>query len=341
MPGRAVDLVAGEDVEIGSRASLHVDREVHRALARRRASTGTPCAWAMRTISLHRRHRAEHVRHVRDRDDLGPRREQLLEFVEEEVAVVVDRHPFDHRALALAQEVPGHDVGMVLHDREDDLVALPDTHACRRSWRRGCSASVADFVNTISSVEPALRKRARPRARPRSLRSRRSPCSAGRDARWRSRSPWCAPWRRSRRAASAPRRRCRDRRAACRRPVATGSGTRARIASTSYGVTNGAFIAVLLLSPLAGRGRVGAVDRVGAAGHRARASTAPHPVAPRPSRPLPQAGRGDQCRASSQPSTASISASRTPSCSTNSTASPRNACSSSALGLRAAAGRGP
>jgi hypothetical protein len=29
-----------------------------------------------------------------------------------------------HRALALAQEMPGHDVGMVLHDREHDLVAL-------------------------------------------------------------------------------------------------------------------------------------------------------------------------------------------------------------------------
>ena len=51
--------------------------------------------------------------------------QQLLELVEQEVAVVVDRRPFDHGALALAQEMPRHDVGVVLHDREHDLVAAP------------------------------------------------------------------------------------------------------------------------------------------------------------------------------------------------------------------------
>ena len=55
--------------------------------------------------------------------------EQLLEFVEQEIAVVVDRSPSDHRALALAQEMPRHDVGMVLHDREHDLVAGLDALA--------------------------------------------------------------------------------------------------------------------------------------------------------------------------------------------------------------------
>ena len=60
-----------------------------------------------------------------DGDHLGARADQLLEFVDEEIALVVDRRPFDHRALALAQEMPRHDVGMVLHDREHDLVARP------------------------------------------------------------------------------------------------------------------------------------------------------------------------------------------------------------------------
>ena len=40
-----------------------------------------------------------------------------------------DRRPLQHRALALAQEVPRHDVGVVLHDREHDLVALADLRA--------------------------------------------------------------------------------------------------------------------------------------------------------------------------------------------------------------------
>src|SRR5829696_8136203 len=38
-------------------------------------------------------------------------------------AFVIDRRPFDHGAMALAQEVPGHDVGVMLHDGDHDLVA--------------------------------------------------------------------------------------------------------------------------------------------------------------------------------------------------------------------------
>ena len=53
----------------------------------------------------------------------------LLEFVEQEVAVVVDRRPFDHRPAPLAVEVPRHDVRMMLEDGKDDLVALPDHQA--------------------------------------------------------------------------------------------------------------------------------------------------------------------------------------------------------------------
>ena len=50
----------------------------------------------------------------------------------QEIALVVDRRPFDDRALALAQEMPRHDVGMVLHDREHDLVARLDALAPER-----------------------------------------------------------------------------------------------------------------------------------------------------------------------------------------------------------------
>jgi hypothetical protein len=63
---------------------------------------------------------------MRDRDQLGALGQQLLEFLDVEGAVIVHRHPDQHRALALAQEMPRHDVGMVLHDGEHDLVALPD-----------------------------------------------------------------------------------------------------------------------------------------------------------------------------------------------------------------------
>ncbi len=58
-----------------------------------------------------------------DRHDLGARADQRVERVQIDAAVIIDIEPFQHRALALAQEVPGHDVGVVLHHREHDLVA--------------------------------------------------------------------------------------------------------------------------------------------------------------------------------------------------------------------------
>ena len=58
--------------------------------------------------------------------------QKLLELVDEEMALVVDRRPFDDGALALAQEMPRHDIGMVLHDREHDLVAGLDALAPER-----------------------------------------------------------------------------------------------------------------------------------------------------------------------------------------------------------------
>ena len=92
---------------------------------------------------LDRHRRAERVRHLRDGDHLRARAEQLLEFVDEEIAVLVDRRPLDHRAVALAQEVPGDDVGVVLHDREHDLVAFLDALLAER---------VGDEVDRLGGV---------------------------------------------------------------------------------------------------------------------------------------------------------------------------------------------
>jgi hypothetical protein len=51
---------------------------------------------------------------------------ELFVVLDQEVAVVVHRRPLDDGSAPLAQKMPGHDVGVVLHDREDDLVPLPD-----------------------------------------------------------------------------------------------------------------------------------------------------------------------------------------------------------------------
>jgi len=66
-----------------------------------------PRAWASRTTSL----AGTSVPSVFDMcviaTILCARRQELLEFVDEEIALVVHRRPLDHRALALTQEVQG------------------------------------------------------------------------------------------------------------------------------------------------------------------------------------------------------------------------------------------
>ena len=122
--------MAGEHIEIAVDIA-HVDVEMHGAL---RAVDQHRDAAGVRQLHhvLHRHLGAERIRHLGDRHHLGARPEQLLELLDEEIAVLVDRRPFDHRAVTLAQEMPGHDVGMVLHDREHDLVALAERRAVGR-----------------------------------------------------------------------------------------------------------------------------------------------------------------------------------------------------------------
>ena len=160
-----------------------------------------------------------------DGDDLRPRRQELLEFVDQEGAVVGDRRPFDDGALPLAEEIPRHDVGVVLHDREDDLVALAEVHAVggRDEVDRLGGVPGEDDLVGMRGIEEAAHDLARLLVfLGRGIGQEVQPAmdvgvfvgiGVGRP-------------RRSPPAASAPRRRCRDRRAACHRPSATGSESR-------------------------------------------------------------------------------------------------------------------
>ncbi len=127
MPVGPIELVAGEGVEVAIEV-LHVDREMHRAL-------GAIDQHRDAAVMGHAHHLldgddgAEHVRHLGDGHHLGAGAEQRLEFVEGKLAGIRDRRPFQHRAVALFQKVPGHDVGVMLHDGEEDLVALADMDA--------------------------------------------------------------------------------------------------------------------------------------------------------------------------------------------------------------------
>ena len=149
MPRGAVDLVAGED-----------DRSRSRDPARRPA-----CARRLAAVDQHRnaarmrdphdlldrRHRAQRIRHMGDGDELRAVGQALLEFLDVEHAEIVDRHPDQLGALPFADEMPRHDVGMMLHDREHDLVALADVRHAEAIGDR-VDRLGRDLVKTISSV---------------------------------------------------------------------------------------------------------------------------------------------------------------------------------------------
>ena len=66
---------------------------------------------------------AQHVGHMGDRNQFGALAQKLGESVHAELALVGHRRDAQHHAQFVAQELPGDDVGMMLHLRQDDLVA--------------------------------------------------------------------------------------------------------------------------------------------------------------------------------------------------------------------------
>ena len=225
MPGRAVQLVAGEDVEIGA-DRLHVDRRGARPPGCRRTAPCAPCCMRERRDPRRRRHRAEHVAHMGDRDQARPgrpaagaparpdraRRASVIGAIRSSIPVRV------------AQHLPRHQVGVVLHLGDHHRLVRPH-HAAAIAVRHevdrlGGVLGEHDLARDPAHSAAGRPCRARPHRPPRSARS----SNAGRDARWRIASPSPAPWRRSPGAASARRRRCRGRRAACRARVCAQDG---------------------------------------------------------------------------------------------------------------------
>jgi hypothetical protein len=81
---------------------------------------------------------------VHDRDELDVAApEELVEDVELQPAEVVDGHPGERRPGPLAQELPRHDVGVVLHLGDDHAVAGPEV---------GRAPRVGDEVQRLRDV---------------------------------------------------------------------------------------------------------------------------------------------------------------------------------------------
>ena len=125
--GRTVHLVGRADKEVGVEVA-HVDFEVGSRL-RTVDKYGYAVAVGDGNHFLHGIDRTQHVGDVGEGDEAGVLREEVAVEVEIQLSVLIDFHHFDADALALLEQLPGHDVGVVLHDGEDNLIAVAETLA--------------------------------------------------------------------------------------------------------------------------------------------------------------------------------------------------------------------
>ena len=119
--GRSEHLVPGEREEVAVQR-LDVHRQVRRGLGPVHHGDDAVLARA-RHHPAHRIDRAERVGEVRHGQQPGAIGQQPVERGQVELAGVRDRHRADDRARLSRDELPGHDVGVVLHAGDQDLVA--------------------------------------------------------------------------------------------------------------------------------------------------------------------------------------------------------------------------
>ena len=112
--------MAGEHVELAPEV-LDVHRQVRDRLRPIDQDRDAPRVRHL-DEALHRIDGAEGVRHLRHRHQLRPLVQQRSVLVDQELAGVVDRDDAELGADLLAQDLPRHDVGVVLHGGDDDLV---------------------------------------------------------------------------------------------------------------------------------------------------------------------------------------------------------------------------
>ena len=192
--GGSVHLVARQGVEVAAQG-LHVDVEVRGGLG---AVDQHVSAAGVGDLgdAPDRVDRAEHVGDVGDGHQLGPRPDEAFELVEQQLAGVVDGRDPETGAPLLADHLPGDDVGVVLHRRDEHLVARaemgPAVGLGHQVDGLGGAAGEDDLLGVGGVEEAPGPWLGRPR-RPRSP-ARRGSARPG--------AHWRCPWSRSREIAS-------------------------------------------------------------------------------------------------------------------------------------------
>ncbi len=135
------DLVPGEHVEVRADGP-HVDRQVRHGLRPVDEDEGA-CGVGLVDHAADRRERPQGVGLVGEGDQLGSRAQQDLPGLEVQEAVPIEGHELEVGVLLLREELPGHQVGVMLELRQDDGVSPPDV---------ATSPGVGDEVDGLGGV---------------------------------------------------------------------------------------------------------------------------------------------------------------------------------------------
>ena len=148
--GRRTHFVTGEGEEIATHL-LHIDRQMPGAL--RRIDEGQGADGARLPAKLgYRIDRAERIRDMGESEQLHLRREQLRKLIERERAILAHRHEAQPRAGSFRQQLPRHEVAVMLHLGEQNHVAGAEKFSAPRLRHQvdalGRSAGENDLVRT-------------------------------------------------------------------------------------------------------------------------------------------------------------------------------------------------
>lgn len=151
----AIHLVGREGIEIAAEF-LDIDMEMRRGLG---AVDEHRDVVGMRYLShlADGVDGAQHVADVAERGHHGAFVEGGFIALDVEHTTLVNLHHPDSQTLLILNELPGHDVGMVLHDGEDYLVAVAEglAEACRHEVDGLSGAAGEDYLGGLAGVDIA------------------------------------------------------------------------------------------------------------------------------------------------------------------------------------------
>ena len=136
-----VKLVPGDGIEITAQG-IDIDRHMHRTLA---SVDQHGHALGMGGVAdcLYINFGPQDIGKLCNCDQFGARRDGVDHLLRIKIAACIHINPLEGNALAFAQEMPGHDIGVMLHHRQENLIAR--LHA-------GHGPAVGDHVDALGGA---------------------------------------------------------------------------------------------------------------------------------------------------------------------------------------------